>query len=189
MMNDAKLEPIYKDIAKHHKTLLAHITTADEAWTPATAASASSIPVILQARDRILRNNPHLRVVGAHFGSLKEGMGELTRRMEQYPNFAVDTSGRIDGLMAQPTEQSLAFLLKFQDRILYGTDIGFRKADTVAGVTDSWPRRYALDWRYFATDDTFDYKGKQVQGLHLPEPVLRKLYHDNAVQWIPGIVH
>ena len=25
------------------------------------------------------------------------------------------------------------------------------------------------------------------KGLHLPDDVLRKLYHDNAVKWIPGI--
>jgi hypothetical protein len=27
-----------------------------------------------------------------------------------------------------------------------------------------------------------------VHGLALPEPVLRKLYHENAVKWVPGIV-
>jgi len=26
-----------------------------------------------------------------------------------------------------------------------------------------------------------------VKGLHHPLPVLRKLYHDNAVHWIPGL--
>ena len=25
------------------------------------------------------------------------------------------------------------------------------------------------------------------KGLHLPKDVLRKLYHDNAVKWFPGI--
>jgi hypothetical protein len=26
-----------------------------------------------------------------------------------------------------------------------------------------------------------------VEGLNLPRSVLKKLYHDNAVRWIPGI--
>jgi hypothetical protein len=200
MPDDPRLEAIYKDIARQHKTLMAHITTADEAWTPSSgavplpSANASSnsadqpVPAILQARDRILQQNPNLRVVAAHFGSLKENLDQVTRRMLQYPDFAFDTSGRIDSLMTQPREQVVAFLLKFQDRILYGSDMGFRKADTAEDVVASWQRRYALDWRYFSTDDTFEYKGHQVRGLHLPEPVLHKLFHDNAARWIPGIV-
>jgi hypothetical protein len=200
MLDDPRLEAIYNDIARQHKTLMAHITTADEAWAPgfdgaplATTNSSSNgadqpVPAILQARDHILQQNPNLRVVGAHFGSLKESLDQVTRRMLQYPDFAVDTSGRIDSLMTQPREQVVAFLLKFQDRILYGSDMGFRKADTAEDIVSSWQRRYALDWRYFSSDDTFEYKGHPVHGLHLPEPVLRKLFHDNAVRWIPGIV-
>lgn len=38
----------------------------------------------------------------------------------------------------------------------------------------------------FATNDTVEYKA--VRGLNLPEPVLRKIYHANAVKWFPGIV-
>jgi hypothetical protein len=48
-------------------------------------------------------------------------------------------------------------------------------------------KELALDWRYFSTGDTFKYEGRMVKGLLLPLPVLRKLYHDNAVRWIPGI--
>jgi hypothetical protein len=199
MPDDPRLEAIYKDIARQHKTLMAHITTADEAWTPDSAASnfaaanSSSnseqpVPAILQARDRILQQNPNLRVVGAHFGALKEGLDQSARRLQQYPDFAVDTSGRLDYLMTLPREQVLAFILKFQDRILYGSDMGFRKADVPEAVVTSWQTRYALDWRYLSSDDTFEYKGHQVRGLHLPQPVLRKLFHDNAVHWIPGIV-
>ena len=56
------------------------------------------------------------------------------------------------------------------------------------GIVESWKKQYARDWRYFATDDTFEYLGHTVQGLNLPRPVLKKLYHDNAVRWIPGVV-
>jgi hypothetical protein len=46
---------------------------------------------------------------------------------------------------------------------------------------------YAIDWRYLATNDTLEYRSQEVQGLNLPLPILRKLYHDNAVKWFPGI--
>ena len=48
---------------------------------------------------------------------------------------------------------------------------------------------YANDWRYLATADTIVYKGKPVKGLNLPETILRKIYHDNAVKWFPGILN
>jgi hypothetical protein len=36
-------------------------------------------------------------------------------------------------------------------------------------------------------DDTFEYDGHKVKGLNLHRSVLKKVYHDNAVHWIPGI--
>ena len=54
-------------------------------------------------------------------------------------------------------------------------------------ICKAWEAHYALDWRYFSTGDTFEYKGHKIEGLSLPRPVLRKLYHENAVRWIPGV--
>lgn len=54
-------------------------------------------------------------------------------------------------------------------------------------AVQEWETEYAVDWRSFATDDTFEYRGHKVESLNLPRSVLKKLYHDNAVHWIPGI--
>jgi hypothetical protein len=45
---------------------------------------------------------------------------------------------------------------------------------------------YARDWKYFSTDQKVEYMGHTYQGLALPRPVLRKLFHDNAVRWFPA---
>jgi hypothetical protein len=91
--------------------------------------------------------------------------------------------------MMQPRADIIAFIMKYQDRLIYGTDHGFSAGDNVQRTLSEWEESYAQDWRFFATDDTLDYRGHAVQGLALPYPVLRKLYHDNAVQWFPGILH
>jgi YD repeat-containing protein len=52
-------------------------------------------------------------------------------------------------------------------------------------VFDSTSNGYI--YLYFATDDTFEYDGHKVKGLKLPRSVLKKVYHDNAVHWVPGI--
>jgi predicted TIM-barrel fold metal-dependent hydrolase len=79
------------------------------------------------------------------------------------------------------------FLLKYQDRVLYGTDLGFGKQNNAETAVKNWQAQYARDWRYFATTDRFDYEGREVQGLGLPQSVLRKIFHDNALHWIPGM--
>ena len=49
-------------------------------------------------------------------------------------------------------------------------------------------KTYARDWKFFSTDQNVEYMGHTYQGLALPRPVLRKLFHDNAVRWFPGLV-
>jgi hypothetical protein len=50
-----------------------------------------------------------------------------------------------------------------------------------------WQEVYRTNWKYFATDDWVEFEGKKSRGLKLPPTVLRKLYHDNAARWVPGI--
>jgi predicted TIM-barrel fold metal-dependent hydrolase len=107
--------------------------------------------------------------------------------LDAYPNFAVDTAARVVHLVVQPSDKVRGFLLKYQDRILYGTDLEFLKDAAPQDAVKEWETQYAMDWRYFATKDVFEYSGHKVEGLGLPQAVLRKLYHANAVHWIPGI--
>jgi predicted TIM-barrel fold metal-dependent hydrolase len=206
MPDDPRLEPIYKDIAAHNRTLLAHVAEPDEAWGAPEPTGFSTTyyqqhpqwdmsktpdapqkNALLRARDHLLAMNPELRVVGVHFGSMETRLNDLAKLLDQYPNFAVDTAGRVRRLVTQPRDDVRAFFLKYQDRILYGTDLHSYSDTTDAAATQSWARQYALDWRYFSSDDTFEYGGQKVKGLGLPRSVLKKLYHENAVRWIPGI--
>ena len=205
MPDDPTLEPIYKDIAAHGKTLIIHAAEPDEAWGLHPPGSSSKYyemnppwdmskklgapdkQTILLARDHVLAMNPTLRVVGAHFGSMEDHLDDVTARLDRYPNFAVDTAARVQRLTFQPREKVRTFILKYQDRILYGTDLHIYSGTTDPSVTESWEKQYARDWRYFATDDKFEYLGRKVEGLNLPRSVLKKLYHDNAVHWIPGM--
>ncbi|HEY0796998.1 MAG TPA: amidohydrolase [Acidisarcina sp.] len=206
--DDPGLEPIYRDIAARDKTLIVHAAEPDAAWessrNPAnpnakyyidhpqwdmsTKKTAPDKNTILQARDHLLAMNPNLRVIGAHFGSLEDHLDDLAARLDQHPNFAVDTAARMPALVAQPRSRVRDFLLKYQDRILYGTDREFYAANKGQTAAELWEAQYARDWRYLATNDKFKYLGHDVQGLDLPRSVLKKIYHDNAVHWIPGIL-
>lgn len=89
--------------------------------------------------------------------------------------------------MMFPREKIRAFLIRYQDRVIYGTDLDVLATANVSEGLKDWRATYARDWRFLATSDTFSVEGKQVHGLGLPQPVLRKLFHSNAAHWIPGL--
>lgn len=207
MPDNPKFEPIYKDIADHGKTLLAHLAEPDVAWGPPDPSDPSwsyyqenpqwflynkpgfpSKQEILTARDHVLAENPGLRVIGVHLGSMEKNIDNIAAHLDRYPNFAVDTAARMEYLMIAPAENVRAFLLKYQDRIVYGTDLDILPTADLHESLKEWQKTYARDWKFLATDETFEWEGKKVHGLKLPEPVLEKIFHGNAIHWIPGIV-
>lgn len=207
MPDDPAFSPIYADIAAHNRTMLAHLAEPASCWLAPNPASPdfdyySQHPewymfrhpdhpaqkTILDARDHLLASNPKLRVVGCHLGSMEVDVDEIARHFDRYPNFAVDTAARVPYLMMQRPEKVRAFLTKYQDRVLYGTDEGLRPGNDPADTLGKWEARLLNDWKYFATSEWVEYKGKKYQGLALPQPILRKLYHENAVRWVPGII-
>jgi predicted TIM-barrel fold metal-dependent hydrolase len=206
MPDDPAFEPIYRAIAKDNKTLIAHVAEPSSCWQPPNPDSPDydyykenpqwymylhpdhpRKEVIIAARDHLLAANPTLRVVGAHLGSMETEVDEIAKRFDRYPNFAVDTAARMEYLMIQPREKVRNFLIKYQTRVLYGTDLEFLTDESTADALKDWQETYARDWKFLATNETLEFRGRKVQGLQLPEPVLHRIFHDNAVQWIPGI--
>lgn len=206
MPDDPAFEPVYEDIMAHHRTIVAHLAEPDSCWAPPNPASPDyeyykqhpeeyayahpewpSKAAILAARDHVLAQHPKLRLVGAHLGSMEADVNELAQRFDRYPNFAVDTAARVPYFILQPRQKVRAFLIKYQDRILYATDLVVMPQDNTEKALQQWTSTYERDWKFFATDQTVEYKGHQAQGLRLPEPILRKLYRDNAIRWFPGI--
>lgn len=199
--------PIYKDIAAHNKTLIAHVADPSSSWAPIDPSSPdysyykehpmwymygqknpASKEQILAARDRIVEQNPALRVVGAHLGSMEADFKQLGEHLDKYPNFAVDMAARMPYIMMQPRSDMIAFITDHQDKLIYGTDLEFSAGDKTDAKLKEWESGYARDWRFLATNDTVEYNGRTYQGLALPASVLQKIYHDNAVRWFPGVI-
>ncbi len=206
LADDPKFEPIYQDIARHGKTLMSHQAEPNVAWGPPDPSDPSwsyyqenpqwyvankpgfpSKQAILEARDHVLAGNPTLKMVGVHLGSMERDFDNIAAHLDKYPNFAIDTAGRMEYLMMAPTEKVRTFLIKYQDRVLYGTDLDLLATANLPEALKEWKSTYARDWRFLATGDSFSADGRQVHGLHLPAPVLRKIFRSNALHWIPGL--
>ena len=94
-----------------------------------------------------------------------------------------------------PAEKMRALFVKYQDRILFGTDLGIGgdMSELMLGSPGRYPptgaeieRFFKSSWRYFETSDKqFEHptpiQGSwKIDGIALPADVLKKVYAGNA---------
>ena len=214
MIDDPKFDPVIKYIIGQDKTIMGHLGEPKNCWLPLEQMTVNndreyfknhpeyhmflhpefpSYEDQINARDRFLERHPDMRFVGAHLGSLEWDVDELAKRLERFPNMAVDVAARVSHMQHQTQadrERVRAFLIKYQDRIIYATDSGISTtSDTLQAkkdLHDTWMRH----WKFFVTDEIMSAEevAGEFQGLKLPREVIDKIYHDNAVRWfkIPG---
>jgi predicted TIM-barrel fold metal-dependent hydrolase len=139
---------------------------------------------LMESRDLILARYPELNMVGAHLGSLEWDVDKLAERLDRYPNFAVDLAARVCHLQVQDRAKVIDFFRKYQDRILYATDLGI-SGDQVSAKLSWLENEWRSDWAYFATDSLLRSPNveQEFQGLDLSKKVLKKIYGTNALKW------
>ncbi|MCK4919822.1 MAG: amidohydrolase family protein [Bacteroidales bacterium] len=212
MMNDERFDPIWDFVESQNKTLVNHVGEPKNCWLPLedmTVRGDSSyfannpqyhmylFPEApghedqLAARDDVLDKHPNIRFVGCHLGSLEYDVDEQAKRLDKYPNFSLDMAGRINHFKVQDRNKVRDFIIKYQDRLLYGTDIKLRSpslnGSSALDLQRIIDRVYLSDWEYFTTDAimTQNDKVKEYQGLDLPLEVLKKIYYDNVIVMYP----
>ena len=124
---------------------------------------------LLAKRNRTLNNHPETIFIACHLGNQGHDLARLSQAMDIYPNLYLDTSAR-DYELGRAPRTSARFLTKYQNRILFGTDMGRKKS------------MYQVHWRLFETADEYivGRVGWRYYGLELPAPVLKSLYRDTA---------
>ncbi|MEL7267358.1 MAG: amidohydrolase family protein, partial [Planctomycetota bacterium] len=155
-------------------------------YTPPNAPVEKQFPSrleLLEARNRLLERHKNTTFIGAHVANYPEDLETVSRWLRRYPNLVVEFASRINELGRQPYS-ARKFLIQFQDRVLFGTD-------------GPWPeQRLRYYWRFLETrDEDFPYSEKipppqglwNIQGVGLPDQVLKKIYHQNAARIIPGV--
>ena len=144
------------------------------------------------ARDHLLERYPKLSFVGAHIGSLEWNLDEVAKRFDAHPNFTIDLSARMPYLQLQASrgrEKLQSFLTKYQDRILYGSDIGLRETDSAKKeerqkeLQQTWQQH----WKFLATGDiiptnhfTSESAPKEMEGLRMPRTIVDKIFFGNT---------
>lgn len=131
--------------------------------------------------ERVLDKHPRLNISMAHFYFLSDQIEQAEKTLDKYPFVRFDlTPGRemYENFSKRPDEWH-DFFIKYQDRILYGTDNGW------GGTTDE-NEKYELaklnasvQHRFLQTADVFEGYGFTIKGINLPHKVLEKIYYKN----------
>lgn len=140
-----------------------------------------------EARNRVIARHPRTQFVYLHVGNA-EDLTWVSEWLDKYPNASVEIGARIGELGRQP-RAARKFFDQYQDRILFGTDATPNSKETPQQTFGD--ELYEIYFRFLETEDEyFDYapapippQGRwRIYGLGLPEPILRKVYYENAAR-------
>lgn len=208
MIDDPQFDDIFKFITNKQIPLVGHLGEPKACWQPLNEMKASnnrnyysknpqyhmylhpefpSYEEQMAARDRMLDKNPDMVFIGCHLASLEWSVDVLADWLDKYPNTAVDMAARMGDLFYQTRddyEKVRNFFIKYQDRILYGTDIidrGENKKALQKRMHETWLR----DWEYLVTDKKMSSHliDGEFRGLNLPKQVVNKVYSANCKKW------
>lgn len=214
-IDDARFDPILERAGKVNAVVAIHVGDPKAFFEPPTPQNerydelslapdwsfyGGDYPPLMdlwkQAEAQVARH-PGTTFLFIHLG-LAEDLDFMAGLLDKYPNVYVDTSARVPEFGRHPAEKVRAFFVKYQDRILFGTDLALGPGEhwqlgsvsvKPVGLEDA-VAFYQAHFRYFESDEKGIDHPTPIQGrwkvdaAHLPREVLRKLYYDNAEKLI-----
>lgn len=202
-VDDPRLDPAWETCADLHMPVLIHsadpsaffqpVDKNNERWMqlkrhPDWSFYDKKFPgydEVLGQLIHVVEKHPRTAFIAAHLANSGEDLQKLSAWLDKYPNLYADLSGRVPELGRQPYA-ARKFLLKYQDRICFGTD-------RFPGRIDQ-PRE-KIYYRFLETEDEyFNYYDHpfptegdwRIYGVHLPDEVLEKIYNGNAERALKG---
>ncbi len=137
----------------------------------------------------VLERHPTLRVSLAHFFFMANDLKRCADLFDRFPNVRFDTAPNPDLMfhLAYKPEESREFLIKYADRVMYGTDINDGNSLYLARAkAENLRLLFESDIRYEPVQNSFQEKpvrsptgDHMLQGLALPDDALRKICRDN----------
>lgn len=208
MIDDPQFDPVFKHLAEKGIPLVGHLGEPKNCWLPVDEMTTNndkryfsehpqyhmykhpefpSYQEQMGVRDRMLEKNPNLTFIGCHLASLEWSVDTLAEFLDRFPNASVDMAARMGQLFYQTRENREKvrnFFIKYQDRLLYGTDI-IDSGDNKEAMQNQMHNTWLRDWEYLATDHpmTSDLINGNFQGLQLPKAVVNKVYAENYKKW------
>ncbi|MBI3493717.1 MAG: amidohydrolase [Acidobacteria bacterium] len=194
-VDDPELDPIWETCARMNVPVLIHIAEPqaffdpldynNERWLELALYSdrrhqtGVRFETLMTERNNMVKRHPNTKFIFAHFGWHANDLARAGKLLDENPNVYYDVAAVLYDFGRQP-RAAHEFFVKYQDRILFGKD-------------SYQPDEYPYYWRVFETNDEyFDYYRDyhafwKLYGIGLPDPVLKKLYYQNALKLTPGL--
>jgi len=128
---------------------------------------------LVKTLENVVRDNPKTTFIACHLANCEYDLELLGTMFQKYPNLYADFAARFAETAPIPRYMN-AFFEKYQDRLLYGTDMGFE------------PSMYAVTFRILESNDEHFYETGlfgyhwALHGFGLKDSVLKKIYSGNA---------
>jgi predicted TIM-barrel fold metal-dependent hydrolase len=213
-IDDPRFDPILQRAAKLNAVVAIHVGDPKAFFEPPTPQNerydelklapdwsfyGQDYPSFMQLwrqAERLIARHPATTFLLIHLG-MSEDLDYMEKLLDAHPNVYVDTSARVPEFGRHPADKTRRFFVKFQDRILFGTDLAVSPdhwqlgsvSETPVGLEDA-VKFYQAHFRFFETDQKQIEHPTPIQGrwkvdaINLPREVLRKLYYDNAERLI-----
>jgi len=196
-VDDPRFDRVWEVCAKHKIPVLIHTADPQGLFQPMDKHNERWLELKLRAnrnqseqskftweeligeQHRLFAKHPNTIFINAHLGWLGHDLGKLGELLDRLPNVYAEIGAITSELGRQP-RAAHRFLVKYQDRILFGKD-----AYNVA--------EYHTYFRLLETDDDYfdpirKYHGIwKLYGLALPDDVLKKIYYKNALRLFPSL--
>jgi predicted TIM-barrel fold metal-dependent hydrolase len=214
-LDDPRFDPIMAHIQARGAPLIAHQGEPKNCWLPLDQMTTDndrsyfsehpeyymfkhpeepSYERLMAVRDRFVARHPKLAFDGAHMASLEWSVDELATFLDRHPNAVVDLAARMSQVQVQSNANHAKvrdFFIKYQDRLMYGTDLTDSPADpsaraqnppTTGNFSKEADDAWRSDWRYLATplSQSIAAIKAEAPGLALPRAVIDKIYYANA---------
>ena len=171
-------EPIafFDDVDKFNERWL-HARQRPSSFRPSD--KYPSFDVVMSEQYNMFKKNPNTIFINAHLGWYGNDLEKLDYQLKDLPNVYTEFGAVINELGRQPVS-ARKFFIKHQDRILFGKDnynkeeyyLYFQVLETNDEYIEYFRKRHGL-WRLY--------------GLNLPDSILKKVYHENALKIFPSI--
>jgi len=179
-------KPLFREIVARKMGVMTHIGDP-----PRSANGDEHYPMW----EGLLAEYPGIPWIGTHLGGNPEDPARLQRLLDRFPDLWLDSSATpyLARQVNQRRDAVREFHVRNRDRLLFGTDqvsSDDRGFDVLA--SRFWTHRKLWETAYAGPSPIADAnlppgEHPMLRGLALPDQVLQRMYHDNAVQFLAKV--
>ncbi len=150
--------------------------------------SPMRIPKQMPELEHLLRAFPSLTVIAAHYARTPPDFDETARLLDTYPNLFMDVSmggglSRYQGEIPRFLRRYRDFVVAYQDRLLWGTDLILDAGETERSIRERIETDFLLLGARLYVDPQAGRDKTSIEfGLDLPRPVLQKIFYENPMR-------